>query len=121
MADVEAGPVSLAEAGVAPERGGWYQLLQDYGSGVGMLTASVAVDGGEVVRQFRLLDVFEGGTPGIGALDEESPVLLWLERTGDGVVGAHHVQFRMQQFLEFFGVGEEPPEWEQYLAQSTGG
>jgi hypothetical protein len=121
MADDSSTPISLADAGADPQKGSWYQLLQDYGAGVGMLTASVVQDGAEVPRQFQLLDIFEPGTPGIGVLDEESPVLLWLEGTDTGVIGAHHIQFRMDDFLALFTDGEEPPEWQTFLAQQNGG
>jgi hypothetical protein len=121
MADDSTDPSSLADAGTAPEKGGWYRLLRDYGVGVGMLTASVVQDGEEAPRQFRLLDVFEPGTPGIGVLDEESPVLLWLETVAGGRIGAHHIQFRMHDFLALFTVGAEPPEWQTFLTQQSGG
>jgi hypothetical protein len=120
MTDDSSAPISLADAGTEPQKGNWYQLLQDYGTGVGMLTASVVQDGALQPRQFQLLDIFEPGTPGIGVLDEESPVLLWLESTGSGVVGAHHIQFRMDDFLALFTDGAEPPEWQTFLAQNGG-
>ncbi|WP_156178994.1 hypothetical protein [Saccharothrix sp. ST-888] len=84
-----------------------------------MLTATVTVNGVDVPRQFRLVDVYEPGTPGIGALDEESPVVLWLETTSTGVVGAHTVQFRMDAFLQLFTTGAEPPEWAEFVAQNS--
>jgi hypothetical protein len=74
-----------------------------------------------VPRQFLLIDIFEPGTPGIGVLDEDSPLLLWLDTGGGGVIGAHHIQFRMDDFLALFTDGAVPPEWQTFLTQQSGG
>ncbi|MFE2539040.1 hypothetical protein [Actinacidiphila glaucinigra] len=120
-------PQSLADTGAVPEKGSWYQLLADFGEGVGMLTRTHRYrpageeDVQESDRQLLALDIVAPATAGVGYSAEETVLCLWLESAGPGRLAMHHISFPRSQFVELVGAGEEPPQWAAWQAQQAGG
>ncbi|AZM47816.1 hypothetical protein DMB38_20290 [Streptomyces sp. WAC 06738] len=117
---------SLAALEEAPARGSWYQLLSDFGEGVGMLTKthryrlSDSDDVQESDRMLLVLAIVEPASYGVGYSPEYTVVAMWLEQTAPGRFSQHHISFPMTQFTEIVGPGEEPPEYADWQAQQAG-
>ncbi len=115
-------PKSLAAAKKEPLVGGWYRLLEDYGSGVGALQAE-RIDPTDADRQRRaplcvqVVDLVEPGTPGVGAADHTTPLVQWVDRAPSGRYTCHLIQFPAARFAELFALAKEPPEWAAYVEQ----
>jgi hypothetical protein len=103
-----------------PVIGQWYQLLSDYGAGVGMLKAVYVHQGEERQRMVQVIDVPEVGTPGTGYVDTPSPLVRWHQHTPEGIA-VHHSQIHADTFAELFAEGSEPPEESERAAQDGEG
>lgn len=116
-------PKALVESGKAPAVGKWYRLLKDYGEGPGALTATAsyfALHGIHTEygpRQVQVTHVLESGVHGVGESVSDTVVVAWYQRTSDGRVSQHHVQFAEGAFLELFGAGSVPAEYKVWLKQ----
>lgn len=118
---------SLAETEDTPARGQWYQLLSDFGQGVGMLTKThrFQAPGSDEIqesdRMLLVLDIVEPATAGVGYSAEDTVVAMWLEQTAPGRFSQHHISFPESQFCDLFGAGEEPAEYAAWQTQQAGG
>jgi hypothetical protein len=92
--------------------GCWFELTADYGEGVGMVPAGTRV---------RVLGVYAPGTPGVGAADSDSPIAQWVQQAPSGRWVPRNVHFTAEQFRALFTPAAEPPQWQEWLDQQSGG
>jgi hypothetical protein len=117
-----AAPKSLSAAKKQVKAGGWYRLLEDYGSGVGALQAE-RIDPTDPDRQrkaplcVQVVDLVEAGTPGVGMADHTTPLVQWFDRAPSGRLTCHVIQFPADRFAELFAEAKEPPEFAAYVEQ----
>lgn len=117
-----AAPKSLAKAKKAPQVGGWYQLLSDYGDGVGALRAE-RIDPTDADRlqkaglHLQVVDLVEPGTAGVGVADHVTPLCQWFDRAPSGRITCHLLQFPAAVFADLVAEASEPPEFALYVEQ----
>lgn len=117
-----AAPKTLAAAKKAPKVGSWYQLLADYGDGVGALRA-MRVDPTDPERlrttglRLQVVDLVEPGTAGVGVVDHVSPLCQWIDRAPSGRFTCHMIQFPAAVFAGLVAEADEPPEFALYVEQ----
>lgn len=114
----------MPDAPVTPTVGAWYRLTQEYGIGVGMLQPLRADPMGgpdAVPLTARVAGIHPPGTPGIGAAQEDSALVEWVERSpATQRLTVRRLPFRVSVFGEYWVADDgAPPEWAAYIAQET--